>query len=148
MVTTTTVYQPLLEVHLDTIAVSTSLNDIRILTSETCRVQGNMTTPLKWNAERDWRFSISLRQPILYLLREHINMFTDLGKDWSSGPPSNFSTWIPMHYTVNLDMTNYELNLYVNDHNIIDKPLVRDENSQCITPCFAPSPNLISVIQP
>lgn len=38
MVVIASTYEPLLEVHLDTIAVSTSLNDIRVLTAETCRV--------------------------------------------------------------------------------------------------------------
>lgn len=38
MVVIASTYEPLLEVHLDTIAISTSLNDIRILTAETCRV--------------------------------------------------------------------------------------------------------------
>lgn len=31
-------YEPLLEVHLDSIVVTSSLNDIRLLTAETCRV--------------------------------------------------------------------------------------------------------------
>lgn len=31
-------YEPLLEVHLDSIAITSSLNDIRLLTAESCRV--------------------------------------------------------------------------------------------------------------
>ena len=31
-------YHPLLEVHLDSVTVSSSLNDIRVLTTESCRV--------------------------------------------------------------------------------------------------------------
>ncbi|KAI0314094.1 hypothetical protein OF83DRAFT_1165342 [Amylostereum chailletii] len=122
-------YKPLLEVHLDSVTVSSSLNDIRLVTAESCRIQGDLHSPLKWNAHRVWRFNISLRQPVLYLLRDHINMIADLGKDWSTGPPSNYHTWVPMTYGIDLDMRNYELNLYANDHNIIDKPLLRDENA-------------------
>ncbi|KAI0051792.1 hypothetical protein FA95DRAFT_1675579 [Auriscalpium vulgare] len=122
-------YHPLLEVHLDTVTVSSSLNDIRLLTAESCRVSGNMHSPLKWNDHREWLFAISLRQPTLYLLRDHINMLTDLGKDWSTGPPSDFAIWVPMRYKVNVDLRNFEINTYVNDHNIIDKPLLRDENA-------------------
>ena len=92
------------------------------------QVQGNMHSPLRWNADRQWRFGVSLRQPVLYLLRDHINMLTDLSKDWTSGPPSNYFTWVPMRYAVDLDLRNYEINTYVNDQNIIDKPLIRDEN--------------------
>ena len=55
-------------------------------------------------------------------------MFTDLGKDWSAGPPTDYNRFVPMHYELDIEMLNYELNTYVNDHNIIDKPLIRDEN--------------------
>lgn len=55
-------------------------------------------------------------------------MFTDLGKDWSSGPPSNYNLFTPMIYIIDLDMQNYAINLYVNDHNIIDKPLIKEDN--------------------
>ncbi|KAH9083360.1 hypothetical protein EDB83DRAFT_2538792 [Lactarius deliciosus] len=122
-------YHPLLEVHLDSVTVSSSLNDVRVLTTESCRVSGELPSPLKWNASRQWAFHVSLRQPVFYLLRDHINMFTDLGKDWSSGPPSDYFTWVPMRYAVNLDLRNYVIHTYVNDHNIIDKPLLREENA-------------------
>lgn len=38
MVTGPSGYQPVLEVHLDTITVTSSLNDIRLVTAESCRV--------------------------------------------------------------------------------------------------------------
>jgi hypothetical protein len=66
----------------------------------------------------------------MYLIREHINMFTDLGKDWSAGPPSDYYRFIPMVYAVDLDLQMFELNSYVNDHNIIDKPSIREENGR------------------
>lgn len=91
-----------------------------------------MPSPLKWNAERTWTFGVQFRQPVLYLLRDHINMFTDLAKDWSTGPPVDFFKFIPMHYILQVDLQQYELSLYANDHNIIDKPLIRDENGECI----------------
>jgi hypothetical protein len=92
-----------------------------------------LPSPLKWNCERKWIVAASLRQPILYLIRDHINMFTDLGKDWTTGPPSDYQRFIPMIYAFELELHHFELNLYANDHNIIDKPLVRDENGM---PCF------------
>lgn len=137
-------YHPHLKVHLNGVTVSSSLNDTRLLTTKSCEVStlklqyqlpipilhqisGEMPSPLKWDASRRWMFAVSLNQPILYLLRDHINMFTDLGKDWSSGPPSDYFTWVPMRYFVILDLHDFEINTYVNDHNIIDKPL-REEN--------------------
>ena len=92
-----------------------------------------MPSPLEWDAERTWSFKLNFHQPILYLLRDHINMLTDLGKDWASGPPSNFYTWIPTVYMVELSMTPYEINLYANDQNIIDRPLSNGENSELFT---------------
>ncbi|KAI8993910.1 hypothetical protein BD414DRAFT_436222, partial [Trametes punicea] len=129
MVASSLGYLSVLEVHLDTITVTSSLNDTRLLTAETCRVRSHLPAPLKWNGLRQWTFAISLRQPCLYLLRDHINMFTDLGKDWSTGPPSNYNLFTPMIYVIDLDMHTYEINLYVNDHNIIDKPLIREDNA-------------------
>jgi hypothetical protein len=38
MVTGPSGYQPVLEVHLDTFVVTSSLNDIRLVTAESCRV--------------------------------------------------------------------------------------------------------------
>ncbi|OSD07084.1 hypothetical protein PYCCODRAFT_793525 [Trametes coccinea BRFM310] len=122
-------YLSVLEVHLDTVTVTSSLNDIRLLTAETCRIRSHLPAPLKWNGLRQWTFAISLRQPCLYLLRDHINMFTDLGKDWSTGPPSDYNLFTPMIYVVDLDMHNYDINLYVNDQNIIDKPLIKEDNA-------------------
>ncbi len=141
-------YHPHLKVHLNSMTVSSSLNDTRLLTTKSCEVSsldpryqlpiltlhqisGEMPSPLKWDASHQWIFTVSLGQPIFYLLRDHINMFTDLGKDWSSGPPSNYFTWVPMRYFVILDFHDYEINTYVNDHNIIDKPL-REENGPCL----------------
>lgn len=64
----------------------------------------------------------------MYIIRDHINLFVDLGKDWASGSPSDFHTFVPMHYSIQLEFHHYELNLYANDHNIIDKPLSKDDN--------------------
>lgn len=57
-------------------------------------------------------------------------MFTDLGKDWAAGPPTNYNRFVPMLYVLDICLENFELNTYVNDHNIIDKPLLRDENGK------------------
>ncbi|KAK7057149.1 hypothetical protein R3P38DRAFT_1162521 [Favolaschia claudopus] len=129
MVAKATGYESVLEVHLDTVEVTSSLNDIRLVSAESCRIRGELPSPLQWNAPRTWKIGISLRQPVLYLLRDHINMFTDLGKDWAAGPPSDYHRFVPTVYAVELELHHYELNLYVNDHNVIDKPLIRDENA-------------------
>ncbi|PCH43678.1 hypothetical protein WOLCODRAFT_122406 [Wolfiporia cocos MD-104 SS10] len=129
MVASSTGYHPLLEIHLDSVSITSSLNDIRILSAESCRLRCQLPTPLRWNAARQWTISVGLRQSCFYLLRDHINMFADLGKDWSSGPPTDYHRFVPMTYAFELDMDNYEINTYVNDHNIIDKPLIKEDNA-------------------
>jgi len=66
----------------------------------------------------------------MFLLRDHINMFTDMGKDWVSGPPTDYQKFIPMIYDFKLEMHHFEVNLYANDQNIVDKPLIKEENGK------------------
>jgi hypothetical protein len=61
-------------------------------------------------------------------------MFTDLAKDWTAGPPSDYQRFIPMLYAFRLEMHHFELNMYANDHNVIDKPLIKDENGNFSIP--------------
>ncbi|KAJ7218000.1 hypothetical protein GGX14DRAFT_550111 [Mycena pura] len=129
MVASASGYESVLEVHLDTVAVTSNLNDVQLLSAESCRIRGELPSPLQWNALRTWKIKISLRLPVLYLLRDHINMFTDLGKDWAAGPPNDYYRFVPTVYVAELDLHHYELNLYVNDNNIIDKPLIKEENA-------------------
>lgn len=59
-------------------------------------------------------------------------MFTDLTRDWTFGPPTEWNLFVPTIYVLELDLHHFELNLYANDQNIIDKPLVKGENSMWI----------------
>ena len=72
-------------------------------------------------------------RPVIFIVRDHINMLTDLGKDWASGPPSDFDTFVPINYAIYITLSEYELNLYANDHNIIDRPLDKRDNSEGIS---------------
>ena len=99
-------------------------------------MSAHLPSPLCWNEQRHWPFNVVINDATFHLLRDHINMITDLGKDWASGPPSDFHCWIPMIYSVALDIRNYSLILYCNDHNIIDRPQVKEENSERILKCF------------
>ncbi|KAF9529375.1 hypothetical protein CPB83DRAFT_789894 [Crepidotus variabilis] len=122
-------YESNLEVHLDTVSITSSLNDVRLISAESTRIYGELPAPLKWDGERIWTIGVVLRQPTLYLLRDHINMFTDLGRDWVSGPPTDYYKFIPTIYAIQFEMHHYRMVLFVNDHNIIDKPSVREENA-------------------
>jgi len=63
-------------------------------------------------------------------------MFVDLGRDWAAGPPSDYQRFVPVVYALEFEMHHFQLNMYANDHNIIDKPLIRDENGGLIPPAL------------
>ncbi|KAF8577934.1 hypothetical protein K439DRAFT_1363574, partial [Ramaria rubella] len=122
-------FDAMMELHLDEVTVLSSVNDIRFLIAESARISCQLPTPLRWNNARRWTFDVSFRTPKIHVIRDHINLLADLGKDWSSGPPSDFDKWIPMHYVINTSLQDYEINLYLNDHNIISHPHARDANT-------------------
>ena len=88
-----------------------------------------LPAPLQWNSECKWVFTVLLRQPIISVLRDHINMVIDLSRDWTTGPPTEWHQFVPTIYLSEVDPFHFDLNLYANDQNIIDEPLVKDENS-------------------
>lgn len=77
-------------------------------------------------------FSVSLRQPVIVLLRDHINMITDLSRDWVSGEPTEWHHFVPTLYSLEVHLHHFGLSLCANDQNIIDKPSIKDENSACV----------------
>lgn len=89
-----------------------------------------MPSPLIWNAQRTWNFNISFDEPDIYLLRDHVTLMIDLSKDWVSGPPVEQGRFIPITYAIQLELRNYKLSLYLNDHNVIDYPLSDPQNSE------------------
>jgi hypothetical protein len=85
---------------------------------------------LRWNQARQWDFLVRLEDPELYLLRDHVTLLTDLGKDWSAGPPNDLIYFIPMVYSVNFALKNYSLSFNANDQNIVDSLNHPDANSE------------------
>lgn len=95
-----------------------------------------MPTPLQWNAQRQWAFDITLNNPVLHLLRDHITLLTDLGKDWASGPPTDPRFFIPMIYVVRVALVDYQAFLFLNDHNIVNFPFAQESNGETFTSSF------------
>ncbi|KAG9009804.1 hypothetical protein FRB93_005075 [Tulasnella sp. JGI-2019a] len=122
-------YLNTLEVHLPGAAVTSSVNGTKFWTNESCRIMCDMPAPLKWDTHRRWEFDITLTTPVIYLLRDHVTLITDLIHDWASGPPSDFNTWVPTVYSLKFGLKDYTFKLYLNDHNVIDHPLVDENNS-------------------
>ncbi|PSS00716.1 fermentation associated protein [Coniella lustricola] len=136
--------------------ISSSINHELLWRSGAQRITCDLSTPLKWNALRQWKFDITTDDLDLFILRDHIFLLTDLINDWSSGPPVEYLVFTPFKYHLDLHFRNLKLYLNVNDANIINKPTDFDDNayliiksplldaSTCIaTDKFRPAKNMI-----
>ena len=121
-------YDAILVLHLDTLSISSSVNYLPFLDAKTCKLSMTMPTPLSWNARRDWGLDITMDTPQVCLLRDHVQLISDLAKDWSSGATGDFHHFVPNHYNFRVTLLNYGVHLCLNDFNIIDAPLSREQN--------------------
>ncbi len=148
MVATLDGYIAELDLNLGDVLISSSLNDMTIIDAQSYKVRActmrdylcltipcyklasRLPSPLTWDEERTWDFHMIFNDTSSNLIRDQINLFTDLGKDWSSGPPSDFNTFVPTIYGVSLSFQGgYDINLFANDHNVIDRPSDKQDNS-------------------
>ncbi|KAJ5643306.1 uncharacterized protein N7484_005813 [Penicillium longicatenatum] len=88
----------------------------------------DLSNPLCWNSLRTWKFAVDSHGMELFLLRDHIFLLTDLVTDWASGPPSEYYTFVPFIYNIDLSFSNLQLLINVNDRNIISNPSDREDN--------------------
>ncbi|KAJ5089708.1 hypothetical protein N7532_008392 [Penicillium argentinense] len=88
----------------------------------------DLSNPLVWNNLRSWNFTVESHDLELFLLRDHIFLLTDLVSDWASGPPSDYYTFVPFIYTIDLVFSNVQLYVNVNDRNIISNPTDLEDN--------------------
>ncbi|KAI1170204.1 hypothetical protein F4777DRAFT_570050 [Nemania sp. FL0916] len=131
-------YHNTLKIDLPSTEVSTSVNHGLLWRSGAQHISCDLSTPLKWNALRNWRFDIESDWMELFILREHIFLFLDLIDDWGTGPPSDYLVFTPFKYLLNLTLRKLKLYLNVNDANIINDPVSMDENAYIIlsSPCL------------
>lgn len=112
--------------------ISSSINHEVLWRSGKQNVSCDLSTPLKWNALRQWKFDIRTDELDLFILRDHIFLLTDLVNDWSSGPPAEYLVFTPFKYFLDLQFRNLNLYLNVNDGNIINKPTDFEDNAYII----------------
>lgn len=93
------------------------------------QVHVGLPSPLVWDALRTWTINVTMAKPDISLLRDHITLFTDVAKDWTSGPPGSYEHFVPYVYVMNFTLSDYSLRLFVNDHNIINNPATIEDNS-------------------
>ena len=108
-------YDTFLEVHLDEISLSSSVNYDTFLRSRICRISCQLPQPLKWDDLHTWAISVALEQPEVFLLRDHTFLLVDLIRDWTSGPPASYEHFVPFLYKLDLTIKDYRLNLYLNE---------------------------------
>ncbi|KAI1433289.1 hypothetical protein GGR50DRAFT_669400 [Xylaria sp. CBS 124048] len=131
-------YHNVLEISLPSTEVSTSVNHGLLWRSGAQRISCDLSTPLKWNGLRTWRFDVDSDGMELFILREHTFLLIDLVNDWGTGPPSEYLMFTPFKYFLNWSIRNLKLYVNVNDANIINDPISMDENTFLIfsTPCL------------
>ncbi|KAJ6096533.1 hypothetical protein N7486_007279 [Penicillium sp. IBT 16267x] len=88
----------------------------------------DLSNPLCWNSLRSWTFAVDSYGMEFFILRDHIFLLTDLVSDWASGPPSEYYTYVPFIYNIDLSFSDLQLLVNVNDRNIISNPSDREDN--------------------
>lgn len=126
---TKTGYDSMVVLHLDSLSISSSVNSLSFITARACKLSVTMPTPLEWNAQRNWGLDVTLENPKVALLRDHVTLISDLSRDWSGGATADYHHFVPMHYNFRVTLLNYDVRLYINDNNVIDNPLSNDENA-------------------
>jgi hypothetical protein len=122
-------YQSKLDVDIVGAEISSSVNHGLLWRSGPVGLACDLSNPLGWNVLRKWNFNLQCRDLELYLLRDHLFLLTDLVTDWGSGPPSDYFTFVPFMYLLNVDFTDFRLYLNTSDSNIVNNPSDLDDNN-------------------
>lgn len=109
--------------------ISTSVNHGLLWRSKSHKISCDLSYPLKWNSLHPWKIDIQGDAPELFILRDHIFLFTDLVGDWAFGPPADFHTFVPYKYVLNLTFNDFQIYINTNDSNIINNPSDVDDNT-------------------
>ncbi|KAI1373674.1 hypothetical protein F4677DRAFT_214672 [Hypoxylon crocopeplum] len=140
MLARSTGYTNTLKIDLPSTEVSTSVNHGVLWRSGHQQISCDLSTPLKWNGLRTWRFDIESDGIELFILRDHVFLLIDLIDDWGSGPPPEYLLFTPFRYLLNLRLHQLKLYLNVNDVNIINDPTNFEENTYLVLS----SPSLVA----
>lgn len=109
--------------------ISSSVNHAMLWKAGNLLLEGDLSNPLRWNALRKWLFKIHADGLDLYILRDHLFLLTDLIADWGMGPPSDFYTFVPFLYSLDINFKNFKLFLNANDANIVNDPSDLEDNN-------------------
>ena len=79
------------------------------------QVSCQLPSPLIWDAPRTWSIRVQLDQMRCRMLREHTFLFTDVVRDFISGPPVQQQYFVPTRYIFDVSLTNFRLSLFLNE---------------------------------
>jgi hypothetical protein len=122
-------YSNFLSVDVSGLEITSSVNHALLWRSHKLTIGGDLSNPLSWNSLRQWRFDVTCKDLDLFILRDHLFLLTDLISDWSTGPPSDYFTFVPYQYHLNIEFNQFKLYLNTNDANIINNPADLDDNN-------------------
>ncbi|KAL4803484.1 hypothetical protein BDV18DRAFT_41535 [Aspergillus unguis] len=121
-------YASQLSLDLRDTKMSSSVNHALLWTCPRQLINCDLSTPLSWKTMRTWKFDVKSQDMELFLLRDHIFLLTDLITDWGSGPSSDYYTFVPFMYHLNMSFDNIRLFANVNDSNIVSDPTDLSDN--------------------
>ncbi|KAL8701647.1 MAG: hypothetical protein Q9224_000403 [Gallowayella concinna] len=122
-------YKNLLSLDIKEPKMSSSVNHGLLLKSQTAVITCDLPFPLRWNEMRQWTIDLDCAGLELFMLRDHIFLFTDIISDWTVAAPEDFYTFVAFMYTIKLKIVNFQIHLNANDSNVINDPASMEENT-------------------
>ncbi|SMR46527.1 unnamed protein product [Zymoseptoria tritici ST99CH_1E4] len=122
-------YRNTLDLDVKGLEMSSSVNHGLLWQSGPLALEADISQPLTWNSLRKWPFNIVVNNMELFILRDHLFLIIDLVNDWASGAPSEFFTFVPYNYQLDLTLKDFVMYLNVNDANIINDPADFERNN-------------------
>ncbi|KAL8996329.1 MAG: hypothetical protein Q9169_004129 [Polycauliona sp. 2 TL-2023] len=122
-------YKNVLSLDIREPRMSSSVNHGLLLKAQTAVISCDLSYPLRWNETRQWFIEIDSAGLELFLLRDHIILFTDIVGDWTVGAPDDFYTFVAFMYRINFRLSDFQFHLNANDSNVINDPASVEENT-------------------
>ncbi|SEI34761.1 YALIA101S05e10088g1_1 [Yarrowia lipolytica] len=117
-------------INLGQTEVRTSVNHGLLFTGDHVSLECDLSTPLEWNGLCDWKFDLQSSSVKLFLLDEHITLFSDLTNDFGSDTPVPYTLFTPYKYTFHWGVSHFcNIYLNINDANIINNPTDFEDNT-------------------
>ncbi|KAF2837223.1 hypothetical protein M501DRAFT_995767 [Patellaria atrata CBS 101060] len=122
-------YHNKLDVDVPGTEISSSVNHGLLWRAGRLSLDCDLPLPLGWNQLRTWKFNILSNGLHLFILRDHLFLLTDLISDWGAGPPTDYFTFTPFKYLLNVKFDDFRMYLNTNGLNIVNDPSDIDDNN-------------------